>query len=46
VTLMSERELRRAGVLAQVESGAWTVMDAAQRMEMEPACLCTRASQR
>lgn len=31
---MSERELRRAAVLAQVKSGAWTLVAAAERMEM------------
>jgi transposase len=31
---MSERELRRAAVLAQVKSGAWTVVEAAERMEL------------
>jgi transposase len=31
---MSERELTRAGVLAQVESGAWRVVQAAERMEL------------
>lgn len=31
---MSERELRRATVLAQVKSGAWTLVQAAERMEL------------
>jgi transposase len=31
---MSERELRRAAVLAQVKSGAWTIVEAADRMEV------------
>src|SRR5450759_1888725 len=31
---MSERELKRAAVLAQVKSGAWTIVEAAERMEM------------
>lgn len=31
---MSERELRRAAVLAQVKSGAWTIVEAAERMEL------------
>ena len=31
---MSEVELRRASVLGQVESGAWTVVQAAERMEL------------
>lgn len=31
---MSERELRRAAVLAQVASGAWTLVQAAERMEL------------
>ncbi len=31
---MSERELRRAAVLAQVKSGAWTLVEAAERMEL------------
>src|ERR1700686_410042 len=31
---MSDRELRRAAVLAQVESGSWTVVAAAERMEL------------
>jgi transposase len=31
---MSEREMQRAGVLAQVESGGWTVVEAAERMEL------------
>jgi transposase len=31
---MSERELRRAAVLAQVKSGAWTLVQAAERMEV------------
>jgi transposase len=31
---MSEREMRRAGVLAQVKSGAWTLVQAAERMEL------------
>jgi transposase len=29
---MSEREMRRAAVLAQVKSGAWTLVEAAERM--------------
>jgi transposase len=29
---MSEREMRRAGVLAQVKSGSWTLVEAAERM--------------
>ena len=31
---MSEREMRRAAVLAQVRTGAWTLVEAAERMEM------------
>ena len=31
---MSERELRRAGVLAQVVGGSWTLVEAAERMEL------------
>ena len=31
---MSVREMTRAGVLAQVENGAWTVVQAAERMEL------------
>jgi transposase len=31
---MSEREMRRAAVLAQVKSGSWTVVEAAERMEV------------
>lgn len=31
---MSEREMRRAAVLAQVKSGSWTVVEAAERMEL------------
>jgi hypothetical protein len=31
---MSERELRRAAVLAQVKSGAWTLVEGAERMEL------------
>jgi transposase len=31
---MSEREMRRAAVLAQVERGSWTVVEAAERMEL------------
>jgi len=31
---MSERELKRAMVLAQVKSGAWTLVQAAERMEV------------
>src|ERR1700730_9044224 len=31
---MSEPELRRAAVLAQVKSGAWTLVQAAERMEV------------
>jgi transposase len=31
---MSERELRRAGVLAQVAGGSWTLAEAAERMEL------------
>jgi transposase len=31
---MSERELRRAAVLAQVASGAWTLVQAAERMDL------------
>jgi hypothetical protein len=31
---MSEREMQRAAVLAQVESGDWTVRGAAERMEL------------
>ena len=31
---MSEREMLRAAVLAQVKSGAWTLVEAAERMEL------------
>lgn len=31
---MSEKELQRAGVLAQVKSGHWTLVEAAERMEL------------
>jgi transposase len=31
---MSEREMRRAAVLAQVKSGAWTLAEAADRMDL------------
>ena len=31
---MSEQEMRRAAVLAQVQSGAWTLVEAAERMEL------------
>jgi transposase len=31
---MSEREMRRAAVLAQVKSGSWTLVEAAERMEV------------
>ena len=31
---MSERELKRATVLAQVKSGAWTLVQAAERMDL------------
>ena len=31
---MSEREMRRAAVLAQVKSGAWTLVEAGERMEV------------
>ena len=31
---MSERELRRAAVLAQVKSGCWKLVEAAERMEL------------
>jgi transposase len=31
---MSEREMRRAAVLAQVESGCWTLVVAAERMQL------------
>jgi lambda repressor-like predicted transcriptional regulator len=31
---MSEREMRRAGVLAQVKSNAWTLREACERMEL------------
>jgi transposase len=31
---MSEREMQRAAVLAQVELGEWTVVEAAERMEL------------
>ena len=31
---MSERELRRAAVLTQVKSGTWTLVEAAERMEL------------
>ena len=33
-TAMSERELKRAAVLAQVKSGAWTLVAGAERMEL------------
>jgi transposase len=33
-TAMSERELRRAAILAQVKSGNWTLVEAAERMEL------------
>lgn len=33
-TAMSEREMRRAAVLAQVKSQAWTLVEAAERMEL------------
>src|SRR5688572_28190331 len=38
---MSEREMRRAAVLAQVKNGAWTMVQAAERME-----LCYRQAKR
>ncbi len=38
---MSEREMRRAAVLAQVKSGAWTLVQAGERME-----LCYRQAKR
>ena len=38
---MSEREMRRAAVLAQVKSGAWTLVQAAERRE-----LCYRQAKR
>src|ERR1035438_2478744 len=31
---MSERELRRAAVLAQGKGGKWTIVEAAERMEL------------
>src|SRR5260370_36217559 len=31
---MREREMRRAAVLAQVKSGAWTLVEGAERMEL------------
>jgi transposase len=31
---MSEREMRRAAVLAQVKGGSWTLVEAAERMEL------------
>jgi transposase len=31
---MSEREVRRAAVLAQVKSSSWTLVEAAERMEL------------
>lgn len=31
---MSEREMRRSAVLAQVKSGSWTLVEAAERMEL------------
>ncbi len=31
---MSEQELRRAAVLEQVKLGAWTIGEAAERMEL------------
>ena len=31
---MSEQELRRAPVLEQVKTGAWTIVEAAERMEL------------
>jgi hypothetical protein len=31
---MSEREMRRAAVLAQVKTGAWTLVEGAERMEI------------
>jgi predicted chitinase len=33
-TAMSEREMRRAAVLAQVKKEAWTLVEAAERMEL------------
>jgi transposase len=33
-TEMSEREMTRAAVLAQVKSGSWTLVEAAERMEV------------
>lgn len=33
-TAMSEREMRRAAVFAQVKSQAWTLVEAAERMEL------------
>ena len=33
-TGMSEQEMRRATVLAQVKSKAWTLVEAAERMEL------------
>lgn len=33
-TAMSERELRQAAVLAQVKSGVWTLVQAAERLEL------------
>src|SRR5712691_8308834 len=31
---MSERELKRAAVLAQVKSGTWSLVEAAERMDL------------
>jgi hypothetical protein len=31
---MSERELRRAAVLEQVKGGKWTLVEAAERMDL------------
>src|ERR1043166_8889076 len=33
-TAMSEREMRRAAVLAQVKGGSWTLKEAAERMDL------------
>jgi hypothetical protein len=33
-TAMSERELRRAAVLEQVKGGKWTLVEAAERMDL------------
>ena len=33
-TAMSEREMRRAAVLGKVGAGEWTVVEAAERMEL------------